>query len=185
MRVFAIIFTLSLFLFACSDECDDVLCLNDGICNDGDCECPIQYEGDRCQNQVTPSSIKIESVTVTNISPLSPSGVGWDYTSAADLYLVIGFVQGNQATILYTSDVRQDANVSAPQTYAISNRNVILDRPLDRYEFNILDRDDFDEDCFMGGVSFIPYSANNGFPAQSAIPAPTGETYTVDFTYRF
>lgn len=31
--------------------CEDVLCLNGGICRDGNCDCPIGFEGNKCETR--------------------------------------------------------------------------------------------------------------------------------------
>ena len=31
--------------------CEDVLCLNGGICHDGNCDCPIGFEGVKCETR--------------------------------------------------------------------------------------------------------------------------------------
>ncbi len=31
------------------DECKDVVCENGGTCSGGNCNCPVGYEGDRCE----------------------------------------------------------------------------------------------------------------------------------------
>jgi len=33
---------------SCKEECEDIVCQNDGICVDGTCECPDGYTGDDC-----------------------------------------------------------------------------------------------------------------------------------------
>lgn len=40
--------TFSLLFTACNRECNDVGCLNGGICEDGDCHCPEGFSGPRC-----------------------------------------------------------------------------------------------------------------------------------------
>lgn len=38
---------------SCSkDECEDVVCQNGGTCNDGNCACPVLFEGTRCETEV-------------------------------------------------------------------------------------------------------------------------------------
>jgi hypothetical protein len=39
---------LLLTLSACKDKCDDVTCINDGICVDGSCHCPEGFSGETC-----------------------------------------------------------------------------------------------------------------------------------------
>ncbi|MFT6211471.1 MAG: hypothetical protein ACJATE_002107 [Bacteroidia bacterium] len=49
------VFLCSLTLIACNtDQCVDVNCLNDGICNDGNCECPVGFTGDNCELAIDP-----------------------------------------------------------------------------------------------------------------------------------
>ncbi len=38
-----------LFMSSCRNECDDVVCLNNGICINGDCDCPPGFEGEFCE----------------------------------------------------------------------------------------------------------------------------------------
>lgn len=49
-RVFLGLF-LALFLYGC-DECRDVNCGNNGICDNGNCNCDDGYEGDECENEI-------------------------------------------------------------------------------------------------------------------------------------
>ena len=53
MKSKLILFLMSMSLFAtsCGEEepCDVIMCLNNGICNDGKCECPPGFEGDLCE----------------------------------------------------------------------------------------------------------------------------------------
>lgn len=49
---FLLVLSLSIFLItlhSCSDPCDSVTCLNDGLCANGTCECPPGYTGSFCQ----------------------------------------------------------------------------------------------------------------------------------------
>src|SRR5580704_2169466 len=48
--------TLSVFsaviYSACNkNKCDKVVCLNLGVCDGGNCNCPVGYEGNRCQTK--------------------------------------------------------------------------------------------------------------------------------------
>ena len=47
------LFAVSFFLFSgCSDPCDEVTCLNDGFCIEGNCNCASGYEGDDCGTEL-------------------------------------------------------------------------------------------------------------------------------------
>ena len=45
-----------LTLSACSDPCDSALCLNNGTCVDGECECAFLYFGENCENEASTTS---------------------------------------------------------------------------------------------------------------------------------
>jgi len=38
--------------FGCGDPCDDVECLNNGVCIEGTCDCTEGYEGLNCENEI-------------------------------------------------------------------------------------------------------------------------------------
>ena len=41
------------FFIGCDSEdlCDNIICLNEGICESGDCDCPLGYEGTTCETE--------------------------------------------------------------------------------------------------------------------------------------
>ena len=43
---------LTLFVFACSDPCDDVNCGTNGTCDDGTCICEEGYSGANCETNI-------------------------------------------------------------------------------------------------------------------------------------
>lgn len=45
------IFSFAFLLFSCTDPCEDVSCLNDGVCDDGTCLCEVGYEGTNCETE--------------------------------------------------------------------------------------------------------------------------------------
>lgn len=54
-----IILVITLSLFACEDDspsldpCQNITCLNDGECNNGQCDCPTGYEGMYCETEIS------------------------------------------------------------------------------------------------------------------------------------
>jgi hypothetical protein len=53
-NLFKIFFALSLSIFlislqSCSDPCESTVCFNNGICAEGNCECPPGYTGSSCE----------------------------------------------------------------------------------------------------------------------------------------
>lgn len=52
LKLFCLILIVSIFN-ACKDcPCDDIACLNAGVCEDGECICPIGYEGNTCEDRL-------------------------------------------------------------------------------------------------------------------------------------
>src|SRR5690606_28956999 len=68
-----------------TDSCQDITCLNDGYCANGQCVCTQGYTGANCSQQVTPSQIRITKIEVMKF-PATDGGAGWDLTSAPDIY---------------------------------------------------------------------------------------------------
>ena len=69
-----ILLTLSLtFAYSCGDDaCEVVICLNDGVCNDGTCDCILGFEGDTCGVEARTKffgSYIFESETCGNFEP--------------------------------------------------------------------------------------------------------------------
>lgn len=52
---FLLLLVLLVFtFFSCRDQCKDVVCLNGGACQDGDCICPSGFSGKNCEITNTP-----------------------------------------------------------------------------------------------------------------------------------
>ncbi len=49
-NIILLVMTLSVFV-ACEgdDPCENITCLNEGICDNGSCDCPVGFEGDTCE----------------------------------------------------------------------------------------------------------------------------------------
>jgi hypothetical protein len=44
---------LFLFLFTACNKCSDTDCQNGGTCDNGECVCPFEFEGDNCEAKLT------------------------------------------------------------------------------------------------------------------------------------
>lgn len=85
-----LLYILPLLLFACGDPCDDITCLNDGVCIDGTCECRPGFAADDCSREVPPKSVTIESITLTAVPTTDINGNSWDsFGGDPDLFAII------------------------------------------------------------------------------------------------
>src|SRR5690606_30370481 len=49
LKISILMLSLATFVSTgCKDKCKDVTCLNNGVCNEGDCECPTGTSGSDC-----------------------------------------------------------------------------------------------------------------------------------------
>jgi len=49
MKLLKLLVLSFLFIYACTDPCDDVVCQNGGTCDEGTCLCPDGYSGVNCE----------------------------------------------------------------------------------------------------------------------------------------
>jgi len=85
MKFFKIFFILFLsigvlLISSCRDECKDQICLNGGVCDEGNCQCPDGYSGSNCETKVdgyncfngdcvyTPSNAQYSSIVACQTS---------------------------------------------------------------------------------------------------------------------
>ncbi len=78
---------------ACQDQCADTICLNDGVCEEGICDCPAGFGGDDCSIRKTPTSFVIRKVIVHKFH-YTPFAWGdnrssWDVDGPADPFIAI------------------------------------------------------------------------------------------------
>ena len=53
MKILTVFFAIALLFISCKKgPCDDVVCLNNGTCLNGDCFCPEWFEGDYCEQEI-------------------------------------------------------------------------------------------------------------------------------------
>lgn len=153
-----------LFLIACDkkttqgDLCEGVVCKNGGVCQNGDCQCPPNYTGPACQEEVPPiRMIANQGVTLSTFPKTDPNGGGWDVFDAGDIF----FVLKKGTEIVYESTYIEDLQTS----YTWSNAKFIFDFPKDIYTLQVWDYDDgLSGDDFVGGITFQPYQNGLKFP---------------------
>ncbi len=44
---------------SCNGECEEIICQNGSICNDGTCECPGGYYGSLCENETVQHQLDV------------------------------------------------------------------------------------------------------------------------------
>lgn len=71
------IFTLLLGHGCKEKPCKDVVCENNGTCNDGVCECEFGYSGTLCENELFGSSLTVDSIEILSYPDPSSSTL-WD-----------------------------------------------------------------------------------------------------------
>ncbi|MFT7163111.1 MAG: hypothetical protein ACI9GZ_004312 [Bacteroidia bacterium] len=163
------------------DECFGITCFNGGACVNGLCDCAEGYTGPSCASQITPQSIKISRIDVTNFPQVESNGAGWDLTSGPDIYPELS----KDGSILWAAPIFfQNASASQDYTFEITP-NITLNEPTDQYTIWLKDFDDFDADDYMAGIIFTPYSSTNGFPSQVNLDAGGGVSFTVYYSYVF
>jgi len=75
LKIYSIILlAIALTFIGCvgEDLCENITCLNEGICNNGDCECPLGFEGATCETESRTKFLGFyiyDSGTCTNFSP--------------------------------------------------------------------------------------------------------------------
>ncbi len=152
--------------------CAGVTCLNGGYCANGDCVCATGYSGSNCSQQVTPSTIRINSITVTSF-PATDGGAGWDLTSGPD---ILPRLSVGSTTIWESSTYFQNADPSQEYTFTPTSA-LYINNPTLEHTLALYDYDDLDANDWMGGVLFTPYHNTNGFPS-TLVLSPSGASVT-------
>ena len=145
------------------EDCGDG-CLNGGFCVVGTCNCATGYSGDRCQTQITPSTIKIIKIEVIRMPTENADGKSFDAFGDPDL--IFELVLDNTKKIIWeSSNEIEDADANKMLELIPEPDLIISDQITENYSLMMYDKDIIDENEFMGGISFVPYSYTNNFPA--------------------
>lgn len=179
-----VIYLLLLFTaFTCSkdDNCDIIVCLNAGECNGSTCDCATGYTSGNCSEQITPTSIRITNIKVTRFPSRNLQGQTWDSNNGADIYVALGY----KDDLIYEHSAFI-SNASPNQNYDfVPEVDLIITNPTDRYSLALFDDDGMDDNQFMGGVEFNPYTSSNKFPKTFAIDAGGTIGFEISVEYSF
>jgi hypothetical protein len=149
------------------DPCENITCLNGGTCANGSCNCPTGYSGSDCSQQVKPTRINIQSITVTDFQPTDSNGAGWDVFDGADAYAVLS-LNGN--VIASNENSRIEDVTNSPFSWSSLPSGFEMDDVTNQYQLSLYDYDDgLTADDFMGGIIFTPYNSTNGFPEKITV----------------
>lgn len=171
--------TVSVFTACEKDPCEDITCLNGGVCINGECDCAEGYTGPDCGDQITPSNIKVSKIRITKF-PSYNNGSDWDTWSAgSDIYVLI---TKNSTTIHEQPTMWEEADATQNYTYE-PNSPIDLSEPTVQYTISLYDYDSSGSDDFMGGINFYPYSNNNDFPSTLYIDAGGDVSFELEVSY--
>lgn len=159
MRTFILILFTALAITACQedtiDPCEGIECRNGGTCLNGECSCPPGYTGAACEREQTPNRMRIGSIRLKDFPATDNSGGGWDLFDGADVYITIH--EGD--TELFESGYVENLTSAFEFT-----ANLTIENPDATHFIRVYDYDSTSGDDFMGGLEFIPYRSNQGFP---------------------
>lgn len=167
MKKALILLTLSLLLgISCKKDpqeklCDGIICNNGGTCVNGACECPPQFEGPSCSQEVIPIKMKVATISLTNFPPTAAGGAGWDTFDGADVFLQI--LKGGTVVFEsgYVENLTGDFEFLADFEFSDPTATYLL--AVYDYDFGIT------SDDFIGGISFTPYRPGEKFPTSYPI----------------
>lgn len=164
-KLFTVLFA-TITMFACQKEnpeqttlpenppCDTIDCLNGGVFQDCECDCPPGYSGYNCSIISYPSKLIITSIRINSIGNGS-----WDIGSNPDIYFAYGS-NCNQFATNYVADASQ-----FPITLN-TNWQLMPYQLDDNFNFCMMDFDTIDSDDLMRSFQFVPADIMSGFPNQ-------------------
>jgi len=171
--------TLLLMSSCKKDPCESTICLNNGTCVNGQCNCTDGYTGSDCSQQVTPNEIKVTKVKITKFPATVSSGASWDLNSGPDIYIEI--LKGS-SSLYTTSTYYENADPSVIYSFDL-NPVLNLNEPNNEYSIRLYDYDTSSGDDYMGGIIFTPYSNTTGFPATLNLDAGGDVAFELTLSY--
>lgn len=197
-------FLMLLFVSSCQKEeekaplpvksCEFVVCENGGVCENGECKCPINYTGSDCSEQKTPKSIGLREITLKdfpmtrNIGPML--NMPWDsWGGEPDIIVVLEYYDGTLRPLhSFSYDILHDADTASMPGIYIGDGYISFKNVTDKYYLAFYDDDSLDGGGreFMGRQGFKVYSKNNGFPESINVRGLNGFEFELKFgSYTF
>ncbi len=154
--IISLLFGVSL-LSCQKDPCAGITCENDAECVNGICDCPPQYTGPSCGQEVPPNKMIVAAITLLDYPPTDSGGAGWDLFDGPDVFITIS----KGGVELYQSTFVEDLTA---EDYGWTVNFEFTD-PEATYNISVWDYDDgLTADDFMGGANFTPYKSGKDFP---------------------
>lgn len=152
--------------------------MNGGVCRDGTCDCPEQFTGPNCQDQVEPHKIKLRSVTVTRFPALNDD-VQWDVSDGPDMYFRLYDEQGP-----LTQPLALIENAAPNQSHIFMINTIDLFNVTDLFTLKLLDYEGAGvASQEMGVIHFPIYENHNGFPTTIVVDDGGLLAFTLEVEY--
>ena len=166
------------FFTSCSESnCDDTMCMNGGVCLEGTCDCPDNFTGPNCDEQVTPDKVRFRTIQVTRF-PATDGDAMWDEADGPDLYFRL--YKGDEPLAQPIIDMQ---NADANQDYFFFIEIIDVRDAFAEYRLELRDYDPDDADDVLGEVKFTPYQSSNGFPASMILDNGGAVAFNVELEY--
>lgn len=132
--------------------------------NDESClYCANGFEGVNCNQQLTPSLIRVDKIVVDYFPPYNSLDLGWDFPFVtADIKLLLLDASGNP---LHETEVEYNADPDGDYEFKIDYGH---NSPYDKIKFALYDNDLLSDDK-IGSVSSQIYSNTGGFPPMMVV----------------
>lgn len=168
-----------------TDPCAEIVCLNDGFCANGLCNCPDGYGGSDCSIQQVPRSMVVKRITLEEWPATNLSGGAWDPISNTGPEITFQFAEGTE--VLDNSLPYTEVSPGTELTYFPDLEIEDVEDKL--ITVNIYDWDGDNDYQIMSTRSFILYNdvQNKDFPTILSVEPSGGWSisFTIEVEYRF
>lgn len=154
-----------------------LLCIAFLACKKEAQQCPKNYTGQNCEEEVTPNRIRVSRIQMTNY-PGTNSGAQWDINSQwADPYFQI--LNGNNEVIF------QSEYLNEKQPASICQWDVDLVMQPDQTYFIVFYDEDGATDEMIDSAVFTEYNKGAGFPEYNIFNGVHGSQITAWVRYEY